>query len=214
MKPAFTKSAIAYPLLSYGILLLFAWYGIFTVVMLFIPKTTAQYLPRQAAVYHVFFVQNWHLFAQTKLYNRELNMIVSDSLTGQKDTIDLVHYSITQKRKHAPCNQYEDAIDHLLFFSMNQLEMRLTEKEQELKKADSLQPVAFYLQKSCMQVRQDSAGKRILQNFHQYGTYVLRQMNKPVAGKHIQFEILHRYIAPAQPPLGPFTVGNIQKVFE
>jgi hypothetical protein len=213
MKPATNKPALAYPLLSYGILLLVAGYGLFTFIMLFVPKTAGRYLPGAAGLYHVFFVQNWHLFASTKMYNRQLNMILLDTATGKTDTIDLVQYSIAQRRIHAPFNQYYDALDHLLFFSMNQLETRLLQKEQAEKKSHPLQTAHYYWEQTCRQVVADLEGQALLHNFYRYGRYVLQKSNSDTLGKSISFEVLHRYISPAQPPPGPATTGNLKKIF-
>ncbi len=194
------KYTIAYRWLSYCIVLAFAYYWFFTMAMVFFPKTTNAITSRQAAVYNTFIRQNWQLFAVSKVYNRKLNMVLRNTIDHQQtDTIDLVNYCILEKRKQAPFNNYEDAIDHMLYKVMNGLEQQLAAKKTLLQQQFPGRPDSFYMQQSSLLVEQDSLKQEKLQNLINYGKYVLKQKGIPAAGKEFQLVELHKYIPPQLP---------------
>ena len=191
---------IAYKWFSYFIVFAFAYYWMFTIGMIFLPKKMGTVSGRQAGIYGAFARQNWRLFASTKLYNRKLNLVIRDKANHlQTDTIDLVNYSISQKRKYAPFNNYEDAIDKLLYQQMNALEVQLLEKKAFLKTKFPNKPDSFYMLQSSALVDLDSLQQVNIQNLTDYGKYVLKQTEKNLAGKEFQLIQLHKFIPPQIP---------------
>lgn len=190
---------IAYKWLSYVIVLAFVYYWLFTIAIIFLPKTINTTTPRQAAVYTAFIRQNWQLFAASKVYNRQLNVVLRDKITQQPtDTIDLVQYTIAEKRKQAPFNNYEDAIDHILYKEMNGLERQLAVKKKILQQQFPGRADSFYMQQSSLLLEQDSLQPN-LHNLVNYAKYVLQQKKITTANKEFQLTEMHKYIQPQLP---------------
>ncbi len=196
---------IAYKWLSYGIVLAFVYYWLFTIAIIFLPKTINTVTPRQAVVYTAFVRQNWQLFAASKVYNRQLNVVLRDKITQQPtDTIDLVQYSIAEKRQQAPFNNYEDAIDHILYKEMNGLERQLAVKKKLLQQQFPGRADSFYMQQSSLLLEQDSLQQN-LQNLMNYAKYVLQKKKINTTNKEFQLTEVHKYI---QPPLPVYSIAG------
>ena len=121
MKPAATTSYnITYKWLSCCLVLAVACYWLMTFGLVFFGSKVSSAIPKPTLLYRTFARQNWRLFAITKLYNRQMNFIVRDKQNPAKaDTTDLVQYLLTEKRAYAPFNNYEDALDRILYIEMN-----------------------------------------------------------------------------------------------
>jgi len=195
-----SRDAIAYKWLSYAIVFAFAYYWLFTLAVIFLPKTTHSIAPRQKVVYNAFVRQNWQLFTFTQVYVRELSFVLRDN-TGQRqtDTIALVKYIVNEKRKYAPFNNYEDALDALIHRYMYGLEMGLAENKRVLKKQYPGQPDSFYVVQSCLLAENDRRQREYIDNLINFGKYVLRQQHIDTAGKAFQLVQVHRYIFPRKP---------------
>lgn len=208
------RNNIAYKLLSYCLLAGFLYYWLFSLGLIFFNRSIHNAAPRQTAAYYTFFRQNWRLFAFTKIYNRELNFIVRDEANPSiADTIDVVKYFIAEKRSHAPFNNYYDGLDQILYWEMNGLETQLWEREKALKVQFPGKPDSFYMRQTNMMVLADSLHAGHLQNLVSYGKYVLQHMNKDTAGKEYQLILVHKFIAPKQPPAGSVAAGDEQTFF-
>jgi hypothetical protein len=194
------KYIIAYRWLSYCIVVAFACYCLFTLSVIFLPKTTHSIMPRQKAVYNAFVRQNWQLFTVTQVYVKELNFVLRDKLNRQQtDTIPLVKYLINEKRKHAPFNNYEDALDALVHRYMYGVELRLTEKRRLLKKQYPGQTDSFYMRQSSLLLENDSLHREYLDNLISFGKYVLRQQHIDTVNREFQLVQVHNYTLPKKP---------------
>lgn len=215
MQPANTpKYPIAYKWLSYCIVAAFFYYWLFTTGLIFFRKSITAVSPRQTAVYNAFWRQNWKLFASTYIYNRELKLVLRDKLNpAESDTVALVSYAVSEKRKFAPFNNYEDALDHLLYRIMNGLEMQLTAKKIALQKQFPNQPDSFYMQQSSLLTEGDSLHQTDLQNLISYGKYVLNKKNIDTTGKEFQLILVYEYIHPQVPPANVVANGNAATFF-
>lgn len=209
-----SRYSIAYKWLSYLLVAGMVYYWLFTLGLIFFNKSLHNSTPRQTAVYNAFWHQNWRLFAVTKPYNRELDMVIRQKADPAKtDTIDLVKYSVAEKRKHAPFNNYEDALDHMLYGIMNGLEMQLYYKHLSLKKQYPGRPDSFYMRRGNQLLLADSLRQQRLQNLYQYGRYVMRQIQWDTAGKEFQLIVAHKFIPPQKPPESAVTEGDRKIVF-
>ena len=157
-------------------------------------------MPRQKAFYSAFVRQNWRLFTISQVYVKELNFVLRDKSNPQRtDTIPLVKYLINEKRKYAPFNNGEDALDAIIHRYMYGLEVQLTEKKQLLKKQYPGQPASFYMLQSSLLLENDSLHREFLDNLISFGKYVLRQQHIDTAGREFQLMQLHNYILPKKP---------------
>jgi hypothetical protein len=215
MKPAETTSyRIAYKWLSWCIVLIVGYYWLITFGLVFFSQHVSSFTPRQTLMYRTFCRQNWRLFAITKLYNRQMNFIVRDKQNpANADTADLVQYILKEKRKYAPFNNYEDALDRILYIEMNGVEVQMNSKKAVLKKQFPGRAPDFYMQQSSLLVQADTLHQENIDNIIAYGKYMMQREKKDTAGKEYQISIIHKYIAPALPKEPSVAGGDEQIIF-
>jgi hypothetical protein len=213
MKPAETTSnKIVYKWLSYCIAAIVVYYWLITFGLVFYSKPVSSVIPRQTFLYRTFCRQNWRLFAITKVYNRQMNFIIRDKQNPLKaDTTDLVQYLLTEKREYAPFNNYEDALDRILYLEMNGVEVQMNEHKKKLKEQLPGNTAQFYLQQASLQVDSNTHHHQNIDNIVAYGRYMMQREKKDTAGKEYQFSIVHKYISPALPK-EPSTPGSDEQI--
>lgn len=188
---------IAYKWVSYCLILAFIYYWIFTLGIILFHRPLLAITPRQAGLYKTFLRQEWRLFEIPKNYNRKMNLIVRDKQNpAQPDTIDLVLYLNTQKTKYAPFNNYEDALERLLFNIMNRLEAQLNENRAILQKKFPGRPADFYMQQSSLLTEADTLNSVNLQNIIAFGKHILKQEKINTAGKEYRLSFEYKLIPP------------------
>ena len=209
MKPVETTSnKIAYKWLSWCIVGIVIYYWFITFGLVFFSKPVSSAIPQQTFLYRTFCRQNWRLFAITKVYNRQMNFIIRDKQDPSKaDTTDLVQYLLTEKRKYAPFNNYEDALDRILYLEMNGVEIQMNEQKKKLKDKFPDSTTTFYLQQACVQVDSNFRYHQNIDNIISYGRYMIQREKKDTTGKEYQLSIIHKYISPALPK-EPSTPGS------
>lgn len=209
-----TSYTIAYKWLSYCVILAAAYYWLMTLGLVFFGGKVSSAAPRQTLAYRTFFRQNWRLFAVTKFYNRQMNFIVRDKQNPVKaDTIDIVQYLLAEKRSYAPFNNYEDALDRILYIEMNDVETRMIRSKELLAKQFPHQPAGFYLRKAAAAVETDSLHQQSLQNILAYGKYVLQKKGIDTTGKEYQVSIIRKFIPPSKPKYADVEGGDEQTFF-
>lgn len=207
-----SANKIAWPWLSAAAIVAFIIYWLFTVAIIFKGNKLQTTAPLTTAVYYSFINQNWHLFADTKLYNRELYLVVKDS-TGfyKNDSIALLKFIIDEKRKQAPFNNKADATDHLIYRIVNKLEQQLYEQKKILQKKYPGLGNAFYMLQASRMVEQDSLHRTNLQSLENFAKYVMQQKNISTTAKQFQLILTYRYI---QPPAGqtPIDKNHLEQI--
>lgn len=195
-----TSYKIAYKWLSYAVVLAVAYYWLMTLGLVFFSKPVSSLVPNQTLLYRTFARQNWRLFAITKLYNRQMNFIIRDKNKPAKaDTTDLVQYLLTEKRAYAPFNNYEDALDRILYLEMNGVEVLMIRRQELLKKQFPNNTADFYMRQAAVQVAADGQYQQHIDNIVAYGKYMMQRERKDTTGKEYQISIIHTYISPAKP---------------
>lgn len=215
MKPTGTTSyPVAYKWLSYCIVSVTVCYWLMTLALVFFRTQADAAAPRTALAYRTFCRQNWRLFAITKLYNRQMNFIVRDKQNPAKaDTVDLVQSLLAEKRNYAPFNNYEDALDRILYLEMNDVEIRMIYWKNSLTKQFPDKATDFYLQQAVAKVEADSLHQQSIQNILAFGKYILQKKGWDTKGKEYQLHIVHRYIPPATPKNPKAPGSDEQNIF-
>ncbi len=171
--------------------------------------------PRYVALHKVFWRQNWRLFAYTQLYNRQMNVIIRSSHdTTAADTTDLVQYSLTQKRRYAPFNNYEDGLDRVLYTTMNLLESRLEQYKKGLKTKSPGHTDEFYMLQASSLVETDTVAAKNMFNLDVLAKKMLQENKVDTSGKEYQLMIIHKYIPPQKPADSSYSKGNQQFIFQ
>ncbi len=211
--PAVTYK-IVYKLFSWCILLAALCYWAFTFGLVLFAKQVALITPSPTLLYRTFARQNWRLFAISKVYNRQMLFITRDKQKpSQSDTIDIVQYLLAEKRKYAPFNNYQDALDRILYLEMNGVESQMIKHKTALKNLYPGKPPLFYLEESSGLVLSDSFRKNNLENIAAFGKYMMEKKNIPANGKEYQLIITHKFIPPSIPADTVVAANGTETVF-
>jgi hypothetical protein len=196
------------------LLLAFVYYWLFTLSLVFFNRSTHAAAPRQSSLYASFFNQNWRLFAVTRNHSNELNFVVRTvGRLSETDTIPLVSYSMAKKKQYAPFNNYEDALERLLFLAMNDLENAAEKKKALVQKQFPGNNEMFYVQQGSMLVENNRYNQSTIKNLENYGKYVVRQQHADTSGKEFQLIFVQHYILPAIAPFVPADKSNNDTIF-
>ncbi len=202
---------IAFRTLSILLIGAFLYYWALTLTLVFFYEPVRSASPRQVGVYSTFWRQNWHLFAYTKPYNRELNLLLADPRSGRTDTLDIVQWSLAEKRGHAPFNNYQDALDHLLYVFMNSLETQVSKRYQQ-----ALASRPGLADSSGMRIASDSVSARdgYLHNLKAYMRMMIAARQIDTTGKLYSLQLVHDFVPPQTAPAGSTPGGMRQIVFQ
>ena len=216
MKPQQASSyPIAYRRLSYCVITVFICFWAATITNVYFRSKLDAAVPRANALYKVFWRQSWRLFAHTKLYNRQLNIFIRDSANNNKtDSVDIVQYSLAQKRKYAPFNNYEEGLDRILFTMMGIMERRYKEWEATVKKQSPGKPQEWYVLQASSLLLADTTHDDNLKNLLAFTKNMLQDEKISTAGKEYQLQLTYKYTPPQMPPAGSFSKGPIQIIFQ
>lgn len=196
------KKEIAHKWLSFGLLLAFVYYWLFTFSLVFFNKTTYSVAPRQYLFYYSFFNQNWRLFSSTKTYSDEVNLLVRKiNSTAATDTIKLVSYNMAERRKYAPFNNYEEVLERMFILAATDIGTLAEKNVLRLKREFPGKEENFYITQASAAIEKNSLHSGHLTNLENYCKYVLSRKNIDTAGKEFQLVIVHNYILPAKPPV-------------
>lgn len=207
-----SKKEIVHKWLSFGLLLGFVYYWLFTFSLVFFNKTTRTIAPRQSSLYYSFFNQNWRLFSSTKTYSNEVNLVVRKiNDTTAADTIKLVSYNMAERKKYAPFNNYQEALDKMFIFIVADIGNLAEKKKLLLKKQFPGQDEIFYIKQTSAAIEKDSLHRENLTNLGNYSKYVLAQKKVNTTGKEFQLVIVHNYILPAKAPVA--SANNDETIF-
>jgi len=208
------KKNIAYQWLSWCLLIAFGYYWLFTIGLVLFGKSVSAIAPNQTVLYRTFARQNWRLFAISKVYNRQMLFITRDIQNPSvADTTDIVQYLLAVKRKAAPFNNYEDAMDRILYIVMNGVEIQMMHQKEKLQKQSPGQTPDFYLRECCLLVEADSARYKDIGNITAFGKYMMKEKGLPTNGKEHQLIITHKYIPPSKPAAQTVSNGDAQTIF-
>ncbi len=203
---------IAFKALSVILLGAFLYYWVLTLTLVFFYKPVRSVSPRQVGIYSTFWRQNWHLFAYTKLYNRQLNLLILDPRQpGRSDTFDIVQWSLAEKRGHAPFNNYQDALDHLLYVFMNSLETQVQKNYRLAAMQAPGQGDSAYMFRASAEV---AATPKHLHNMMAYARLMIASRQIDTTGKWFSLQLVHRFIPPQQAPAGSIPGGQEQIIFQ
>ena len=143
-----------------------------------------------------------------------MNVIIRDKqIPTLTDTIDLEKHLLAKKRKYAPFNNYQDAMEKILYLTMNGVEIQMKRQKAVAKKQFPGMPEEFYIRQASRMVTADSLNQEGINNIIAFSKDIITAEKIDTAGKEYQLCIRHKYIPPAKPK-GPFVEGdNGQTVF-
>jgi hypothetical protein len=209
-----SKKDTLYKALSFLLLAGFLYYWIFTISLVFFSKPTREAFPRQSLVYSSLFNQNWRLFSYTKKYSVQLNLVLRTiNSSSTTDTINLASYIMAEKRKYAPFNSYEDALEKLVHSTVTSTGEDAAKKAAQLKKEVAGKDDFFYVEQSSAAIEKDNRNKDNLTNLENYARNAMLEMDIDTKGKEFQLIIFHHYILPSTAPGSQAFNTNDQTIF-
>lgn len=216
MKPTGnSNNQLAYKWLSWCLLLIFGYYWLITFGLVFFGTKVSAVIPNQTFVYRSFARQNWRMFAFTKVYNRQMLLVIKDrNNPGQTDTTDLVQSLLSEKRGYAPFNNEQDAHERIFYIVMNNLEVRIHHHEKKIKDTLPGKTPAFYQQQAIQQVIADTVHQQDINNIVGFARFILQKKNISTNSKEYQLILKHKYITPARPALPDVPGGDEQTLFK
>lgn len=211
-----TKSKkIAYKGYSFYAVALFLFYWLITINMLYLREKVDKVIPQYTALHKTFWRQSWRLFTYTKMYNRQLNLIVRNQTdTLKTDTTDIVQYSLAQKRKYAPFNNYEEGVDRTLYLIMNLVYASMKEKGKALKAHFPGKTDEWYVMHASALIQADTVHPENLRNLEAFARKMMKETNKSTTGKEFQLQMTHKFIPPQMPSDTTFNKGDVQIIFQ
>ncbi len=205
---------IIYKWFSLCLLFSFVYYWVFTISLVFFNKPTREAFPRQSLVYSSLFNQNWRLFSYTKKYSVQLNLVVRTiNSASETDTINLAGYIMAERRKYAPFNSYEEALERLVHTTITNTGEDAEKKTAQLKKEVTGKDDFFYVEQSSAVIEKDNRNKDNLTNLENYARNALHEMDIDTKGKEFQLIIFHHYILPSTAPGSQAFNTNDQTIF-
>ena len=179
------------------LIIFFIFFWICTLPYITAGKTFFNRFPLLYNTYKLFVRQDWKLFYKPHPYNRHIQILLIDSLHPQHtDTIDLVKYIQTQKRRYAPFNNYEDGLDNLLFRASNYFESQLRQKKEQLKKENPAMADSLCNAVAVNYMETDHKTKVATDNITNFSKYLLRNMSVDTTGKIYRLVIFYEPIMP------------------
>ena len=143
-----------------------------------------------------------------------MNVIIRDKqIPTLTDTIDLVQHLLAKKREHAPFNNYQDAMEKILYLTMNDVEIQVNRQKAVAKKQFPGRPGDFYMHQASMMVTADSLNQQGINNIVAFTKDIITAEKIDTVGKEYQLCIRHKYIPPAKPKGSFVEEGNRQTVF-
>lgn len=209
-----SKTEIVHKWVSCCLLLGFVYYWLFTFSLVFFNRPTRIAAPRQSLIYSSFFNQNWRLFAFTKEFSSDVKLVIRKvNDTAEATSISLVRYSMAEKRKYAPFNNYQDALEKMLHVIITDIEGQAEKRKLLLKKQFPGQQEDFYVHAASVNLENDSLRRQNLKNLRNYGKYVLAQKHIDTTASEFQLVIVHNYIKPAIAPVVSADHSNEEVIF-
>lgn len=191
------KLPIAYRTISYVAICCFLIYWILTSLIIGLPKTLKKISPKTHHAYTLVIRQNWHLFSNPSIYNKQVLFVVRQIKNPQKtDTFNITRYFISQRIARAPFNNYYDNLDHVLFRISHYLETENIATLNKLKKQDSLQSNLWYIQQSSKISAAQEPPIVHFTNLLNISKQVLIDEKIHTVGKEYQLVIKNNYIPP------------------
>jgi len=200
--------------LSLLVVLAGASYWLMTIGMVFFGNKLSSIAPRQAFLYRTFFRQNWGFFATGKMYNRQMNFIIREKDNPSvTDTIDLERYLIAEKRKNAPFNNYQEAMEKILFATMNAIETQVNQEIAKIKKQSPGKSPHLYMQQASITVIDNSMNQQHVENIISFGKEIMKIKKMDFVGKEYQLCMIGKFIPPVNSSGVPAAESKGQIIF-
>jgi hypothetical protein len=196
------------------VLALFAGYWLFTLGMAFIPASMARIFARPSMAYRAFIKQDWRLFSSTAGYNRKVMFVFHDSAGQVSDTFQVWERIVELKKKTAPFNNSEDAVDHIFFQVVNGLEREVDSGKNRLYSVQPDLPDSVYVCRSSADLASDTLSHRFFRSILAYGRTVFLGTGRHLPEGKCELIVTRDFIPPLKPVARSWQAGQRQFMFK
>lgn len=215
LRKGFSRELFSGKTLSRIVLLLFAGYWLFTLGMAFLPAAMARYLSLPSMAYRAFIKQDWRLFSSTSGYNRKVMLVFHPQQPGAvPDTFQLWERIVALKKKAAPLNNSEDAVDHLFFQVVNGLELRVDDAKERWYDRIPEQPDSVYVCRGSAEIAADTGSASPFRSILVYGRSVFLGTGRQLPGGTCELIVTRDFIPPLRPRAESWHSGQRQFMFK
>jgi hypothetical protein len=188
---------VLYKLLPFIILLVFFFYWVANICVILSANTSQKNIGYSFPLLVKLSGASWRLFAPPFNYNDRMYLILRDKRTSEiTDSIELLENIAYEKRLHAPFNQHENIIDHLVNHAVGSLKTTLVEYRDQLKKANPNETDSFYKAMSSSETINDISGAQQIGTLTNYCKWLIAQKNIDTVGKEWKIALSEQKIAP------------------
>lgn len=214
LQPAYRKRLFGQNTLLFLALLVFAGYWLLTLGLTFLPATVSGFLPRVSRGYRAFIKQDWKLFSSTAGYNRKVMLVFHDTLPGAKtDTFQLWEELLALKKRSAPLNNSEDAVDHLFFWCVNGLEHQVDDGKEHWHSLYPGQTDSFLVRRSSADIASDTIRASAFRSILVYGRSVYLRSGRVLPRGRVEMIVSRDFITPLKPKPEKWHSGQRQYTF-
>ncbi len=214
LQPAYRKRLFGQNILLFFALMVFAGYWLFTLGMTFLPASFARVFPRVSLGYRAFIKQDWRLFSPTAGFNRKVMLVVHDTLPLAKaDTFQLWEELVALKKRSAPFNNSEDAVDHLFFWCVNGLEHQVDDGKEHWHSLYPDQTDSFFVCRSSADIASDTTRASAFRSILVYSRSVYLRSGRVLPRGRVEMIVSRDFITPLKPKPEKWHSGQRQYTF-
>src|ERR1700751_2151822 len=150
---------VLYKLLPFIILLVFLFYWVANICVTLSANTSKKNIGYSFPLLIKLSGASWRLFAPPFTYNDRMYFILRDRRTFKiTDSIEVLGDIACQKRIHAPFNQHENIIDHLVNHAVGNAKNTFIQYRNRLKKDNPGRTASLYNAMAVTETTNDSNG--------------------------------------------------------
>ena len=186
-----------YKILSYLCIAAFLLYWVIIFILAMPSSRAKQIISQHTPRFKSIFGFAWTLFTPPNTYNDRLYFIVRGITTPEKsDTIEVLENVAHQKQRHAPFNQKENIIDHLV--NNNVWNIKLMVWSNKKKPAGNVPGTtdSLYIANATAVVAGTQAYSTFVNTLTNYFRIILQQKKIDTADKEIKIMITEKQIRP------------------
>jgi hypothetical protein len=157
----------------------------------------SDFIKSKSKWFRTIYITKWNLFTPPATNHYRLYFIATDiAHPRHSDTIEMIEKISLDKQQHAPFNQRDVMIDHLVFKNIFQLIKASYHNDQYLvNKKTNLTDTSF-IQSVVITVKNDNRLKLNLDNLTRYGLQSLMEKKIDTTNKEIKLQIKEKLIRP------------------
>jgi hypothetical protein len=188
---------VLYKLLPFIILLVFFFYWVTNICVTLSTNTSQKNIGYSFPLLIKLSGASWRLFAPPFTYNDRMYLILRDKKTFQiTDSFEILGDIASEKRIHAPFNQHENIIDHLVNHAVGNAKMTFMQYREQLKKNSPGKTDSFYNAMAASETINAINGAQQIRTLSNYCKWLIAKKNIDTVGKEWKIALSEEKMAP------------------